>query len=51
MSKSHHPTLEERPKPLSHCGLDPQKMIEAVLQAKPEDEPEIAVACPRRQRQ
>ena len=51
MSKSHHPTLEERDEPLSLYGLDPEKMIEAVLQAKPEDEPETAVTHPRRQRQ
>jgi hypothetical protein len=38
-------------KPLNLCGLDPKKMIEAVLQAKPEDEPEPAVTDPRRQRQ
>jgi hypothetical protein len=51
MSKSHHPTLEERQKPLSLYGLDPEKMIEAILQARPEDEPETAVTRPCRQRQ
>lgn len=50
MSKSHHPTLEERHEPLSLYGLDPEKMIEAVLQAKPDGEPETEVTRPRRQR-
>jgi hypothetical protein len=49
MSKSHYPTLEDRHKPLSLCGLDPEKMTEAVLH--PEDEHETAVSRPRRERQ
>jgi len=51
MSKSDYPTLEERDEPLSLYGLDPEEMIEAVLQAKPEDEPEPEVTRPRRRRQ
>jgi hypothetical protein len=51
MSKSHHPTLEERDEPLSLYGLDPEKMIEAVLPAKPEDEPEPEVTRRRHGRQ
>ena len=51
MSESDHPTLEEHDEPLSPYDLDPEEMIEAVLQAKPEDEPEPEVIRPRRRRQ
>jgi hypothetical protein len=40
MSKSDHPTPEERDEPLRLYGLDRGKMIEAVLRAKPENESE-----------
>ena len=43
MSKSGHPTLEELDEPLCLYGLDPEKMIEVELWAKPknESEPEV----------
>jgi len=34
--KSHNPTPEERDERFSLYGLDPEKVIEAVLEAKPE---------------
>lgn len=38
MSKSHNPTPEERDERFSLYGLDPEKVIETVLQVKSEPE-------------
>ena len=40
MSKAHNPTPEERDERFSLYGMDPQKVVEAVLQARPEEKSE-----------
>ena len=47
-AKGHNPTPEEPDERISLYGLDPEKVIEAALQTKPEEEPEPEV--PRRER-
>ena len=49
-SKSHNPTPEERDERFSLYGLDPEKVIEAVLQAKQEDGKPEEENQPKRQR-
>jgi hypothetical protein len=44
----HNPTPAERDEPFSLYGLEPEKVIEAVLQTKPEEEPKPKAKRQRR---
>lgn len=44
---AHNPTSEERDEPFSLYRLDPEKVIEVVLQTKPEEEPKPKVTHSR----
>lgn len=49
-SRHHNPTSEERDERFSLYGLDPEKVIEAILQTSPQEHQPEASSKPKRQR-